>query len=107
MSTGLAHKSYDKGGMCYAGCQEAFEWWNSSVFWCQKGCDIGKGRMSDPIKRNETDYMCKMLATSNYALMNDENLDNVDDLRIHATMYSTNATNLYRACLAGVRRQKY
>jgi len=51
--------------------------------------------------------MCKMLATSNYALMNDENLDEVDDLRIHATMYSTNATNLYRACLAGVRRQKY
>lgn len=48
-----------------------------------------------------------MLATSNYALMEDENLDQLDDLRIHATMYSNNASNLYRACLAGVRRQKY
>lgn len=104
MSTGLANKSYDKGGMCYAGCQEAFEWWNSSVFWCQKGCDIGKGRMTDPNLRIETDHMCKMLATSNYSLMEEENLDELEDLRIHATMYSTNASNLYRACLAGVRR---
>jgi hypothetical protein len=107
MSTGLAHKSLDSGGMCYAACQEAFEWWNSSMFWCQKGCDIGRGRMSDPLLRQQTEHMCKMLATSNYALMEDENLDKLDDLRIHATMYSNNASNLYRACLAGVRRQKY
>lgn len=40
----LAHKSMDAGGMCYTGCQEAFEWFNSSVHWCQKGCDIGMGR---------------------------------------------------------------
>jgi len=48
--------------------------------------------------------MCKMLATSNFALMQDENLDELEDLRVHATMYSSNASNLYRACLAGVRR---
>ena len=25
----LAHRHYDKGGMCYAACQEAFEWYSS------------------------------------------------------------------------------
>lgn len=77
------------------------------MFWCQKGCDIGLGRMSDPLLRTQADHMCKMLATSNYALQEDEDLTKIEDLRIHATMYSTNASNLYRACLAGVRRQKY
>jgi len=77
------------------------------MFWCQKGCDIAKGRMNDPIERTRTDSMCKMLATNNYALQEDENLDEIEDMRIHATMYSTNASNLYRACMAGVRRQKY
>ena len=48
-----------------------------------------------------------MLAASNYALKDHENLDEVEDKRIHATMYPVNATNLYKACLAGVRRQRY
>ena len=26
MSAGLSYNSYDKGGLCYAACQEAFEW---------------------------------------------------------------------------------
>ena len=51
MSTGLAYNTYDHGGMCYAACQEAFEWYNSSTFWCQKGCDFGRGRKSDPLNR--------------------------------------------------------
>lgn len=106
MST-LANKSYDQGGMCYAACQEAFEWFNSSVYWCQKGCDIGLGRQSDPLLREQAENMCKHLASSNYALGDHEDLDNVHDVRIFATMYSNNATNLYKACLAGVRRQKY
>lgn len=58
MSTGLANRTYDHGGMCYAACQEAFEWYNSSVFWCQKGCDIGVGRKSDPVLREQANYMC-------------------------------------------------
>ena len=107
MSTGLAYNAYDKGGMCYAACQEAFEWYNSSTFWCQKGCDIGVGRQSDPLDREQAQSMCKMLATSNYSLEEGENLNELQDLRIHATMYPTNASNLYRACLAGIRRQKY
>ena len=48
--------------------------------------------------------MCKMLATSNYDMMKGEDLNNLEDLRIHATMYPTNASNLYKACLAGIRR---
>ena len=51
--------------------------------------------------------MCKMMAGSTYAFMEGEQLDHVEDMRIHATMYPNNATNLYRACMAGVRRQKY
>ncbi len=27
MSAGLAYNKYDKGGLCYAACQEAFEWY--------------------------------------------------------------------------------
>jgi len=57
--------------------------------------------------RAEADNMCKMVASSNYALMQHENLEDVPDMRIHATMYSNNATNLYKACVAGIRRQKY
>ena len=30
MSTGLAYNKYDNGGMCYAACQEAFEWYDTS-----------------------------------------------------------------------------
>ena len=61
-----------------------------------------------------------MLAASNYAVNDHEDLgklywlifllsliDHVEDKRIHATMYPVNATNLYKACLAGVRRQRY
>merc|ERR1711988_1627878 len=80
MSTGLAFNSLDKGNMCYVGCQEAFEWWNSSQFWCMKGCDIGRGRMSDEVDRLEATNMCKMLAQSNYALNGDDDLDNVEDI---------------------------
>ena len=60
-----------------------------------------------------------MMASSNYALLQHEDLgkllminicdiiDNIEDLRIHAVMYPVNATNVYKACLAGVRRQRY
>ena len=51
--------------------------------------------------------MCKMMAASSYGFTKDESLEDVEDMRIHATMYPNNATNLYRACMAGVRRQKY
>jgi hypothetical protein len=34
-------------------------------------------------------------------------IEDVDDKRIHATMYPVNATNVYKACIAGLRRQRY
>lgn len=106
MST-LAYNSYDKGGMCYAGCQEAFEWYTSSVYWCQKGCDFGVGRKSDELEREKAENMCKMLAVNHYNLGDASDLNNVQDMRIHATMYSNNSINLYKACSAGIRRQRY
>ena len=60
--------------------------------------------MSDEVSRIEADNMCKMMATSSYTLHENDNLDNVEDMRIHATMYPNNATNLYRVCAAGIRR---
>ena len=32
MSAGLAYNKYDKGGLCYAACQEAFEWYSPNNF---------------------------------------------------------------------------
>ena len=63
--------------------------------------------MSDDVSRIEATNMCKMMSQSSYSLEAEEDLDNVQDMRIHATMYPNNATNLYRACVAGIRRQKY
>ena len=72
-----------------------------------KGCDFARGRMSSDIGRIEATNMCKMMAQSSFALQEDEDLDNIEDMRIHATLYPSNASNLYRACVAGIRRQKY
>ena len=60
--------------------------------------------MSDNVSRIEATNMCKMMAQSSYALQEEEDLDNLEDMRIHATMYPNNASNLYRACVAGIRR---
>ena len=34
-------------------------------------------------------------------------LDNIEDLRVHADMFPTSPAKLYKACLAGTRRQKF
>lgn len=107
MAHQLANYRMDYGGLCYVACQEAFVWWNASMHWCRKGCDFAKGRVNDPGLRKESENMCKMMAISMYEVQHWENLDNLSDLRIHATMYPENATNLYKACLAGIRRQRF
>jgi hypothetical protein len=107
MASGYATFRMDPGGLCYAACQEAFEWFNASGHWCRKGCDFSKGRVNDPILRKESENMCKQIALQSYYLQPWEDLDNIKDLRIHAYMYPENATNLYKACLAGIRRQLY
>ena len=35
------------------------------------------------------------------------NLDDIKDLRVSASMNSNNPSAIYRACLAGIRRQKF
>lgn len=107
MAQNLASFRMDPGSMCYVACQEAFEWYNASAHWCRKGCDYSKGRVNDPILRKESELMCKQVALLSYKLERWEDLDNIKDYRIHATMYPENATNLYKACLAGIRRQLY
>ncbi len=37
MSAGLAYNKYDKGGLCYAACQEAFEWYHKLYLTFCKG----------------------------------------------------------------------
>lgn len=97
----------DNGGMCYVACQEAYDWFNASQHWCRKGCDFAKGRVNNPILRKEAEFMCKQIALESYSLQHWEDLDNIQDLRVHATMYPENATNLYKACLSGIRRQRF
>ena len=54
--------------------QRSLARWNSSVFWCQKGCDFSRGRNTDPLLREEADNMCKMMAASTYSLQEHEDL---------------------------------
>jgi hypothetical protein len=107
MAHQLATGRMDPGGLCYAACQEAYVWWNSSMHWCRKGCDFAKGRVNDPLLRSEADNMCKKIATDYFYLNPDEDLDNIPDMRINAYMYPQTATNLYKACASGIRRQLY
>ena len=34
-------------------------------------------------------------------------LDNIKDLRVYSEMFPTRPENIYRACLSGIRRQRY
>jgi hypothetical protein len=107
MAHQLANFRMDYGGICYAACQESFVWWNASMHWCRKGCDFAKGRVNDPLLRKEAVNMCKMMAVSEYQIQPWEDLDSIADMRIHSTMYPENATNLFKACVSGIRRQKF
>ena len=107
MSHQLANFRMDYGGICYAACQEAYVPWNASMHWCRKGCDFARGRVNDVILRKEATQMCKQFASQSFHLQEWEDLDNIKDMRVHATMYPENATNLYKACVSGIRRQMY
>ncbi|EAS01445.3 hypothetical protein TTHERM_00151580 (macronuclear) [Tetrahymena thermophila SB210] len=101
-----AHQNRYQGGLCYAQCNELFSFWNPSIQQCWKGCDFGVGRVNDPEGRIEAQQMCKRWAAELYWTYKGE-LDTIKDLRVHADMYPTTPQNVYRACLAGVRRQKF
>lgn len=80
--------------------------YNPSIQHCWKGCDYGTGRVNDPQGRDEATRMCKRYTTEAMWTRTGE-LEQLDDLRVHSEMFPTNPENIYRACLAGIRRQKY
>merc|ERR1711976_1100061 len=86
--------------------EDFFTWYNNSILHCKKGCDFATGRMNDEKEREEAQNMCKSYANELYA-GNIGDLDNIKDLRVHAEMFPTNGKRVYKACLAGTRRQKY
>ncbi|KAM3144331.1 hypothetical protein pb186bvf_003495 [Paramecium bursaria] len=113
MATGIqfiliiaAHVTKYGGGTCYPMCQELFSWYNPSISICFKGCDFGVGRVNDPKGRDEAQRMCKRFTAETMWTKRGE-LEEIEDLRVHADMFPQTPANIYRACLAGVRRQKY
>jgi len=95
-----------QGGFCYAACQETFSFYNPSTIVCRKGCDFAVGRVNDEAGREEAQKMCKRFVAE-YIWTKKGELDNIDDLRVHADMFPTTAEKAYKACLAGLRRQKF
>ena len=102
--TTLAWDTKYKGGFCYAACQELFNFFNPSVLHCRKGCDFGMGRVEDEKLRKEAQDMCKRYSAESYPVV-EGTLDKLEDLRVHADMFPVDGPNVYRACLAGIRRQ--
>ena len=80
--------------------------YNPSIQHCWKGCDYGTGRVNDPQGRDEASRMCKRY-TSEAMWTRTGELESIEDLRVHSEMFPTVPANIYRACLAGIRRQKY
>ena len=80
--------------------------YNPSISSCWKGCDYGTGRVNDDVERVKAERMCKQYTTEAMYTRKGE-LDNIEDLRVHSEMFPTEPKNIYRACLAGIRRQKF
>mmetsp|Transcript_71855 Transcript_71855/g.83518 ORF Transcript_71855/g.83518 Transcript_71855/m.83518 type:complete len:106 (+) Transcript_71855:30-347(+) len=102
----LAHANKYQGGFCYAACQDLFSWYNPSIYHCRKGCDFAVGRVEDPKERETAEKMCKRWTAEQMHTYKGE-LDNIEELRVHADMFPDKPKNIFRACLAGIRRQKY
>ena len=97
--------SEEEGGMCYLACQELFEYFTNSRYFCYKGCDFAIGRVNYPELRKEAESMCKRMTAE--VMDTQEDLDQLKDLRVHSFMEPHTPGNIYRACLAGIRRQRY
>mmetsp|Transcript_16364 Transcript_16364/g.23719 ORF Transcript_16364/g.23719 Transcript_16364/m.23719 type:complete len:102 (+) Transcript_16364:729-1034(+) len=101
----MSQLSFEEGGICYIACEELFEYYNNSRTFCYKGCDYAVGRVNDPILRKEAESMCKRLTAESIDTQFD--LDNIKDYRVHNFMEPDRPENIYKACLAGIRRQRY
>ena len=80
--------------------------YNPSIQHCWRGCDYGTGRVNDPAGRDEASRMCKRYTTEMMYTRTGE-LEQLEDLRVHSDMFPKTPQNIYRACLAGIRRQAY
>ena len=80
--------------------------YNPSTAICWKGCDYATGRVNHDAGREEAKKMCKRFTSESMATEIGE-LESINDLRVHSEMFPTVPENIYRACLAGIRRQRY
>ena len=101
----MSHSSLEEGGICYLACEELFEYFNNSKYFCYKGCDFGKGRVNFPEMRKQAENMCKRLANEVY--YTNEDVAKIRDLRMNAFSEPDDAASIYKACLAGIRRQRF
>ena len=101
----MSHSNFEEGGICYIACEELFEYFNNSKYFCYKGCDFAKGRVNVPPLRKQAENMCKRLA--NEIMFTDEDVSKIEDLRVTSFSEPEDAAGIYRACLAGIRRQRY
>jgi hypothetical protein len=101
----MSQPTFEMGGICYLACEELFEMFNNSRTFCYKGCDYAVGRVNDPELRKEATEMCKRMTTE--AMHTQEDLDLIQDLRVSSFMMPDRPSNIFRACLAGIRRQRY
>mmetsp|Transcript_6049 Transcript_6049/g.8947 ORF Transcript_6049/g.8947 Transcript_6049/m.8947 type:complete len:102 (+) Transcript_6049:19-324(+) len=101
----MSQLSFEEGGICYIACEELFEYYNNSRTFCYSGCDFAVGRVNDPILRRQAENMCKRLTAESMDTQVD--LDKIKDLRVNSFMLPETPQNIYKACLAGIRRQRY
>jgi hypothetical protein len=101
----MSQLNFEEGGMCYMACEETFEFYNNSRFYCYKGCDFATGRVNDPVLRKEAESMCKRFVSEVYNTQMD--LNEIKDLRVSPFMHPNQPASIYKACLAGIRRQRY
>jgi hypothetical protein len=57
----MSHHKLEEGGLCYLACEDLFEYYNNSRYYCYKGCDYGHGRVNNPGERKEAESMCKRM----------------------------------------------
>ena len=101
----MSYPFAEQGGICYIACEELFEYFNNSRHFCYKGCDYASGRVNNPELRKEAERMCKRLTTE--AMYTNEDLGAIKDLRVNSLMEPKCPADIYRACLAGIRRQRF
>lgn len=101
----MSYSSFEEGGICYLACEELFEFFNGSRHYCYRGCEFAVGRVNNPKERKVAEAMCKRLTADTIDTQFD--LDEIKDLRVHSFTFPTNPENIYKACLAGIRRQRY